>query len=49
MSKKEKKKMNTYLKYGLILAVCLIVGGMLGYNVMVFEGKLLTMTHVMEL
>lgn len=47
MSKKEKKKMNTYLKYGLILAVCLIVGGMLGYNVMVFEGKLLTMTHVM--
>ena len=40
---KEKKKMNTYLKYGLMLAVCVLVGGVLGFWIAAAEGSLLSL------
>lgn len=36
----EKKKMNTYLKYGLILLACALVGGVLGFISVAAEGPL---------
>lgn len=36
----EKKKMNTYLKYGLILLGCALVGGILGFVSVAAEGPL---------
>lgn len=35
------KKMNTYLKYGLILVACAVCGGIIGYHSVAFEGNLL--------
>lgn len=37
----EKKKMNTYLKYGLILLACTLVGGVLGFISTMAEGPLM--------
>ena len=35
------KKMNTYLKYGLILVACAVCGGIIGYHSVAFEGNLM--------
>ena len=40
------KKMNTYIKYGLTILACAVVGGILGYSLMHVEGELVSFENI---